>query len=316
MILPEKLGAGRNRNGSGMVTGGMKARTLVLRAALVSLVLVAAGCGRPTDAADGGGGDGPMTFPGADTVALRIDYTGGFVPPAFNLTRLPAVSVYADGRVITPGPQIMIYPPPALPNLQVQHISTGDVQKLVERAVAAGVGKTGVDYGTPNITDLPNTRFTVTTPDGVQRTEVYALMESMESASGLTPAQRDARQKLLDLMKAVTDLSGTLGANAVGASEPYQPTKVAGIASAWAPPGDGTSAGPEIAWPGPALPGAPLGEGLGLGCVVAEQQEAGAVLAAAAKASTITPWTSGGKSWTVGIRPLLPDETGCESLGK
>ncbi|MEV4417289.1 hypothetical protein [Catellatospora sp. NPDC049609] len=256
-----------------------------------------------------------MAFPGADTVALRIDYTGGFVPPAFNLTRLPAVSVYADGRVLTPGPQIMIYPPPALPNIQEQRISTGDVQKLVDLAVAAGVGKSGVDYGTPNVTDLPNTRFTVTTPDGVQHTEVYALTESMDNASGLTPAQQDARKKLLDLVKAVTDLQGTLGASAVGTSTQYVPKKVAGIASAWTAPGDGTSAGPEVAWPGPALPGASLGEGLGLGCVVAEQ-EAGAVLTAAAKASAITPWTSGGKSWTVGIRPLLPDETGCESLGK
>ncbi|BCJ74292.1 hypothetical protein CS0771_38360 [Catellatospora sp. IY07-71] len=257
-----------------------------------------------------------MTLPGGDTVALRIDHAGGFVPPAFNLTRLPEISVYADGRVITQGPVTMIYPPAALPNLQVQRISTGDVQKLVQLAVAAGVGKQGVDYGTPQVADLPNARFTVTTADGVQRTEVYALMDNMEPAAGLTPAQIDARKKLLDLMKAVTDLPTTLGAKAVSASEPYKPVKVAAIATPWQAPGDGTSAGPEIAWPGPALPGASQGEGLNLGCVVAEGKDADAVMSAAAQATSLTPWTSGGKSWTVSIRPLLPDETGCESLGK
>lgn len=289
----------------------MKATTLVLRAAFVPLLLLAAGCGRPTtDAADG---DGGYTFPGGDTVAVRVDYTGGFVPATYNLTRLPALSVYADGRVISEGPQIMIYPPPALPNIQVQQISSGDVQKLVKLAVDAGVGKP-TDFGTPGVTDLPNTRITVTTTDGVQKTEVYALLDDMSHA-GLTPAQEGARRKLLDLVSALTDLRTTLGAAAVSESTSYQPTRIAAVAMPWQTPGEGVTAGAPVAWPGPALPGASLGEGLGLGCVVTEKETA-AVLTAAAKATSITPWTSGGKSWTVTLRPLLPDETGCASLGK
>jgi hypothetical protein len=38
------------------------------------------------------------------------------------------------------------------------------------------------------------------------------------------------------------------------------------------------------------------------------------VLAAAKSAKSITPWTSGGRQWTVVFRPLLPDEAGCADL--
>ncbi|MEU8081788.1 hypothetical protein AB0B31_40790 [Catellatospora citrea] len=289
----------------------MKATTLGLRVALASLVLLAAGCGRPTDAADGEGGG--YSFPGGDTVALRVDHVGGFVPATVNLTRLPAVSVYADGRVITQGPTTMEYPGRALPNIQLRRISSGDVQALVAKALEAGVGQP-TDLGTPGVTDLPNTRIVVTTTDGVKKTEAYALLDDMTNA-GLTPAQEQARRKLLDLIKALTDLDTSLGAGKVGPVEQYTPTKVAAVAAAWQDPGAGVDAGPAVAWPGPALPGASLGEGLSLGCVVADK-EASAVLAAAAKATAITKWTSGGKDWTVTLRPLLPDETGCESLGK
>ena len=39
-----------------------------------------------------------------------------------------------------------------------------------------------------------------------------------------------------------------------------------------------------------------------------------AVLATAAKANAATPWTSGGRTWSLHLRPLLPDESGCADL--
>ena len=41
-------------------------------------------------------------------------------------------------------------------------------------------------------------------------------------------------------------------------SAPYAPTAVAVIATPWVDPQDGVSQ-PEMAWPGPALPGEPTG---------------------------------------------------------
>ena len=45
---------------------------------------------------------------------LRVGYTGGFVSPPATAGRLPLISVYADGRVISEGPVAAIYPGPAL----------------------------------------------------------------------------------------------------------------------------------------------------------------------------------------------------------
>jgi hypothetical protein len=67
-----------------------------------------------------------------------------------------------------------------------------------------------------------------------------------------------------------------------------------------------------VTWPGPALPGKTTGPEIG--CVTATGAQAAAVLAAAGKVTAITPWLSGGKRWTVALRPLLPDETGCADL--
>jgi hypothetical protein len=38
------------------------------------------------------------------------------------------------------------------------------------------------------------------------------------------------------------------------------------------------------------------------------------VLTAAADATAITPWGSGGDTWSLLFRPLLPEETGCADL--
>jgi hypothetical protein len=92
------------------------------------------------------------------------------------------------------------------------------------------------------------------------------------------------------------------------------PHAVAAVASPWADPEDDL-AHPEQPWPGPELPGEPVRAPLEVGCVVATGDQAAAVLAAAATASTATPWVSGGARWFVQFRPLLPDETGCADLG-
>jgi hypothetical protein len=240
----------------------------------------------------------------ADEVVLRVAHTGGFVPPQVLVGRLPTVTVYGDGRLITEGPVPAIYPGPALPNLQVSTISDADVDGLVQRAEKAGVGGKP-DLGQPPIADAPNTRFTVRRDGATKELEVYALAES--GSGGLTPAQEANRKALRDLLDAVT--------GAVGASQQYEATAVAAIATPYVA---GTEPGLEppapVAWPGPALPGESMGDGLELGCVVAEGEQARAVLTAAAQANANTPWTSGGKTWSLVLRPLLPDETGCADL--
>ena len=242
----------------------------------------------------------------SEGLVLRAEYTGGFISPSVLVSRLPIVSVYADGRVISEGPVAAIYPGPALPNVQVTTIDQGEVQDLVDQAMAAGVADTS-DLGIPPVADAPSTRFTVVTASDTYVREAYALFESPPEGGGLTTEQQAARAKLADLLTALTD-------TASAESEPYEPDAVAAVASPWVDPEDGLQQ-PEVAWPGPALPGEPTGGPSDVGCVTATGDQAHAILDAAGSANAATPWISpDGMPWTVVLRPLLPDETGCADL--
>ncbi|RIV41177.1 hypothetical protein [Micromonospora radicis] len=276
------------------------------------LLLTSTACGPQAGAAGAGGSGTPEMSYSADTVVFRMGYVGGFTTPAMLAARLPVISVYGDGRVITEGPITMIYPGPALPNLQVGTVGADEVQNLVKLARDAGVGSV-TDFGEPPVADVPSTRFTVLGPNGVEQTEVSALAQSADiPQSGLTADQLAAREKLRAFAESLTAESGPLAA-AHPTTQPYAPTAVAAVAEPWVA---NTEAGgqPEVAWPGPTLPGAELNKDLGLGCVTATGDAAQQVLAAAANANTATPWTSDGKRWTLILRPLLPDETDCADL--
>lgn len=292
-------------------------RAAVTAASTAVLLALVAGCAKAADAnGTPAGGSAAATGAPADgndqaALLLRVAYVGGFVPPNVIPTRLPLLSVYSDGRVITQAPQIEIFPPPALPGLEVRRISPADARRLVDLAVAAGVGG-NADYGRPGVADVPSTRFTIRTDAGVRTTEVYALGDADGFTGGLTPGQIAARRQLWNLMSQLTDLSRTLGPDAVSQSTRYAPTAIAAVSEAWRSSGQPDQ--PEQVWPGPALPGALLGGPLELHCVTAEGAAAARVASAAAQANTLTPWRSADDRWTVTLRPLLPDERGCADL--
>jgi hypothetical protein len=247
----------------------------------------------------------PSGTAAAEGLVLRVEHTGGFVTPSMTAGRLPMVSVYADGRVITEGPVALIYPGPALPNVQVAEIDDEAVQDLVDRALAAGVGETA-DLGMPPLADAPSTRFTLVTAEGTYEREVYALWETPEGG-GLTTEQEEARARLSDLLSSLTDAGGA-------GTTPYTPESVAAVVTPWVDPEDGLVQ-PELPWPGPALPGESTGGPADVTCVTATGAEAQAVVAAAQGGNAATPWvTADGSRWSVTFRPLLPDETGCADL--
>src|SRR3954471_16620865 len=168
----------------------------------------------------------------AEGLVLGAELVGGFLSPSVTAGRLPLVSVYADGRVLSEGPVPAIYPGPALPNVQEQHIDRAAVQDLVDRAIAAGVDDTA-DLGTPPVADAPSTRFTLVTASHTYVREVAALFETPAEGSGLTADQQAARTALSDLL---TVLQGRPeGAR----SAPYVPTTLAALATPWVDPQDG-----------------------------------------------------------------------------
>ncbi len=249
-----------------------------------------------------------------DALVLRVEHTGGFVPVEILAGRLPIASVYADGRVLVEGPVPAIYPGPAWPNVQVIEAGRDRVQELADRALAAGVAETA-DLGTPPVADVPSTRFTLVTDDGTHVREVYALTETIGMPdNGLTAEQEAARQELRELLDALTGL----GVSGDEAPQPWTPAAVAAIVAPWTASEDDIAQGltpAPVPWPGPPLPGEPLGSLPDLTCVTASGDEATAVIEAARDANRLTPWsTPDGTLWSVLFRPLLPDETGCADL--
>ncbi len=283
----------------------------LLTAAAIPVLMLGA-CAQPgtSGAAGAPATTGPVTesasLPAATaSLVLRAEHRGGFVPPQFLAGRLPLVSVYADGSVITDGPVPAIAPGPALPNLQLVRITPQQVEALAAEATAAGV-ESGKDFGTPNVADIPSTRVSVVTGYGTQSVDVVALNGTPPDDKSLTAEQHAARKKLQTFVEKLTGLGA-------GKSEPYRPAEVAAIARPYTEPGDGLTAKP-VEWPGPALPGEHLNKAVDLRCVAVSGERKAAVWAAAGKANQATPWVSGGKQWSVTFRPLLPEESGCAAL--
>jgi hypothetical protein len=278
---------------------------IVRSAAALAALLLLASCAAQSPSPSGGGSS-PYPY-APDQLVLRVAYSGGFVTPQMLASRLPLVSVYGDGRVLTEGPTPAIYPGPALPNVQVSHIEESEVQDLVDAALAAGVGEDD-DLGTPPVADAPSTLITVSTGLETHRREVYALQETPPDGGGLSAQQVAARKKLSELVDRLTSL-------AAGESQGYVPTAVAAIVSPYTPDDDPMLVQPDQPWPGPGLPGEPLPGPTGLSCVVATGDQNTAVLAAAGSGNALTPWvTPDGGRWSVTFRPLLPDESGCADL--
>lgn len=289
-------------------------------AAAVALLLLSAACannaGRDESAAGPGSGPaGGDQATGDGALALRVEHVGGFVPPEANLARMPQLSVYADGRVINPGPQIMIYPGPALPSVEVTSITPEAVQALIAKAREAGV-REGATFGRPGVADAPDTRITLTEGGTTVRVDVSALSEALPEDPALTAEQQAARAKMSAFIESLSDLRTLVGAGNVTGSTQYAPERLAAVAAPWRADGvePGVSAPPARTWPGPALPGELAGAGIDVGCATVTGDQVAAVLAAAKDANALTPWTSGGKQWRVTLRPLLPDEADCAAL--
>jgi len=322
-LRPHRRVGAEPEGGCGRVLAVRTPSTLRPATGLALALLLLTACAERGDAGAAPSATDPApetaTLP-ADEAALvlQVEHTGGYVSPETTLGRLPLVSVYADGRVISQGPVAAIYPGPAWPNVQVQQADRATVQELADHALAAGLTDT-TDLGAPGLADAPSTRFTLATDAGPVVREVYALQEAA-GAGGLTADQESARAELQALFDELTALPSRLDPQG-GATASYEPTAVAALARPWTDPVESAPGGglpelsfPDVAWPGTALPGEPAGPGLG--CVTATGEQAVAVTAAARTATTLTPWVGAdGARWAVTFRPLLPGESGCADLG-
>ena len=281
-------------------------------AALAAVALLTAACGRLND--DGGpGSDGnEISHPtGANDLVLRIDIGGGFVPVEYNLAALPSVSIYGDGRMIVQGPVIEIYPGPALPNLQVTQLSEDAVQAILGAARDAGLMDGDASYDYMCVTDLPTTTFTVVTEGRTNVTSAYALGFD-DGAGECEGVDTKARAALAQFQGEFGDLQSLVPEGSIGAEEPYVPTEM----RVFVLPYRGEAELPQqpVEWPvAGSLEtfGEPIDVLQDSRCGVVSGEDLAGLLAAAATANQLTPWTSEGTEHSLILRPLLPDEHGC-----
>lgn len=183
-------GSGGNHRGGCVVEPHVNVRTKSTAAVLLAAVLLA-GCGAGAEEiAVGGGGDGiegPGTVPGgadqpddgvgAEDLVVRIEHgVGGFTTADTAFAQLPTFLLTGDGRVISGGPQITIYPGPLLPALQQAQLTEEQVAEIVALAEEHGLDEDLDDQTLAGvITDVGSTIVRVRVGGTVFTSDVYAL---------------------------------------------------------------------------------------------------------------------------------------------
>jgi hypothetical protein len=285
-----------------------------LRSIVATLVLsiVAAACANSSATPGVGSSDGVLPDH-SDQLVLRIDTSGGFVAPTFAQGQIPGFSLYADGRVITLGAQIEIYPQPALPPVMVSRVDAAGVQAILKAAFAAGLD-TDVDYvdlGSTMIADAPTTTFTLTTDGQTHVVRVYALGELGSKPDQMSQAEFEARKALLDFSTKVNDLRTFVGADDVSEDGAFVANEMRVWVNDYQP--DETLPEPGLDWPGPSplTDFGSVSQTYGSRCGTVSGADLSALMPLAEQANQLTPWKSDGRRFGLVFRPLLPDESGC-----
>jgi hypothetical protein len=257
---------------------------------VLALGLLAACGGDPAPAAGGGspgGGDGDLF--------VLVDTSGGLVAPGSLFGELPRIVVYADGTVLVPGASGDVFPRAAVTPLRTGRLDEGATADLVREAEGAGLlaaTPPDLDGGSQVIADGPTTTIHVVVDGDDHVASAYAL--------GLVTPESGARAQALSFVDAVQAAADD------AADADFDPTAYVVLPSE---PYDSTS-GVEpnrLDWPA-GLPALTVGT-----CIVVDGAAAGTLEAVLPEATQITRWESGGGSFALSIRPLLPHEHGCDA---
>ena len=286
-----------------------------------------------TDATPAGGT--PVASPAAGTPAsgdatgilVRVEFVGGFVPPTVNLLNAPTYQLTDDGREITQGPQILIYPPPALPNFQVATLTDAGIQSIMDAAAAAGLVGQDQDYRNDQVTDLPTVTITVVADGVTAVTQAYGLDML---APGTTGDLADARDRINAFLAATQNPPSLRDPAEVAEPETAyleEQLQVVMIpADAILPPPDpgavaGSEPQPPYEWPletpiaelGMPLTEATGGENYagvfpGARVVTLAGPDREAIRSQAETANQESTWLNDDQQWVLLFRPVLPGE--------
>jgi hypothetical protein len=287
------------------------ARFLVPAAMALSLLLAA--CARGPGSSGGG-----IQHPTGDDLVLRVEYSGGFIAPAFVLTSFPTFTLTGDGRVIVPGAQIDLFPGPALPAVNERRLTAGGIQTVLQELADTGLFGASVEYrGAQNfVADAADTVFTLHADERDVVVKVYGLgtLDPTGSNPGVSAAELAVHRTLNQVVERLGNLDAWIPAGewADASWHPYQPEALRLLvrnADADAP--DDTGIGNALLdWPEASDPAA-FGEKTFDGehqCAVVSGQRAKDWYAALGTANQLTRFVKDGHRYEVTVRFQLPDE--------
>lgn len=247
-------------------------------------------------------------------LVLRIDMGGGLAGPDQNALTIPQVSIYADGRVISQGVQILIYPGPALPPLMLSRLSPAGLAQVLDAAAEAGLTGGDRHYPLRGIPDAHTTTFSVAVGGETHVVTVEALGIEAGHEDQLDATELQARQAMLEFQGSLTDLRSWLGTDVIADGLTYEFDELRVFARPGLPPEEPDLVQPDLEWPLSeplASAGQPYPMGEDARCLTVSGDDLLTLLPLAMSANQLTLWESDGARYEVLFRPLLPDETGC-----
>ena len=248
----------------------------------------------------------PSPIGNANVAVVRIEQTGGMLPPWETLRWYPTVVLYGDGRLIMQGPQIELYPGPALPNLVVTQLSQAGVQQVLAWAIEAGLHGPDRQLG-QQIPDAGATVFTIVTAEGTHRT-------SITDPSAIDAQISAARQ----FQNIVLSPRTWLADEVAGDDVPYAFDRLRLISF---PSDQQNLPDPGMAntvdWPLDtplATLGTSWGEPPAYRCALVEGEDLATLQPMFEQANELTLWRSDDVTYQLYLRPLLPDDEACPGL--
>ena len=194
--------------------------------------LIPSACGRLANDDRFGGTAGATGATGSSTrrartsLVLRMANEGGFVPDEFTLGSTPFWSLFGDGTLIVPGPQIEIYPGPALPNLTATPVSEEGIQAILRGRARGRPPRTATRPTTTSASPTrPTTTFTVVA-DGPDAVSAYALGVGEPAGTCGSGEDAEARAKLAAFPAKLGDLASWLPEGSIGTERAVHPTEM------------------------------------------------------------------------------------------
>ena len=140
---------------------------------------------------------------------IRVE-TIGSMQAAQSFVSVPEFSLFEDGSLYALGPQLAIFPPPALPNLTLTRLSDNGVQALTAAARTAGLDQPRIIEGSMQVADAPITVVTFFDGDQLVTSSAVGLMYLTEAPDEWDEATWESFVELRSIVSLLIGYAGAI----------------------------------------------------------------------------------------------------------